>query len=95
MFTFDSLKTYAEKWQVINSERINSDELSKIDHAEVVHSDQYDTLDVKVTLKSGGYSFIGLSSKSILSVGDSVDLSKGVVQTLKKDDKTIIRFLED
>lgn len=83
MNIFSTLRVYAGKWAVKASRAFNSDEIAAVDHAVVVGS-QYGN-SVCFFMKSGGQSFIPLSTDSSLSIGDDVDLSKAQLLTLGRD----------
>ncbi len=82
MNIFDSLRVYAGKWAIKASRSFTQDELNAVDHASVVDS-QYGN-SVCFYMKSGGQTFIPLSTNSALSIGDDVDLSKASLITLER-----------
>lgn len=90
MNIFNAIKVYSGKWQVKNSRAFSQEEIDAVDKASVVDS-QYG-LSVCFFLKSGGQSFIPLSSTSSLNVGDAVNLSAATLLTLGREgDDDILR----
>lgn len=90
MNIFNSIRVYAGKWQVKDSRAFSQEEIDAVDKASVVDS-QYG-LSVCFFLKSGGQSFIPLSSTSSLNVGDAVNLSAAKLLTLSREgDSDIMR----
>ena len=90
MNIFNAIKVYAGKWQVKDSRAFSQEEIDAVDKASVVDS-QYG-LSVCFFLKSGGQSFIPLSSTSSLNVGDEVNLSAAKLLTLSREgDNDIMR----
>ena len=90
MNIFNSIRVYAGKWQVKDSRAFSQEEIDAVDKASVVDS-QYG-LSVCFFLKSGGQSFIPLSSTSSLNVGDAVNLSAAKLLTLSREgDDDILR----
>lgn len=90
MNIFNAIKVYAGKWQVKDSRAFSQEEIDAVDKASVVDS-QYG-LSVCFFLKSGGQSFIPLSSTSSLNVGDAVNLSAAKLLTLSREgDSDILR----
>lgn len=90
MNIFNAIKVYAGKWQVKDSRAFSQEEIDAVDKASVVDS-QYG-LSVCFFLKSGGQSFIPLSSTSSLNVGDAVNLSAAKLLTLSREgDNDIMR----
>lgn len=83
MNIFNAIKVYAGKWQVKNSRAFSQEEINAVNNASVVDS-QYG-LSVCFFMKSGGQSFIPLSSTSSLNVGDKVDLSTARLLTLSRE----------
>ena len=82
MNIFGSLRVYAGKWAVKASRSFSQDEIDAVDHATVVDS-QYGN-SVCFFMKSGGQTFIPLSTNSDLGLGDEVDLSKAQLLTLQR-----------
>ena len=90
MNIFSSLRVYAGKWAVSNSRSFAQEEIDAVDHATVVDS-QYGN-SVCFFMKSGGQTFIPLSTNSTLGVGDSVDLTKAkLLQLHREGDADIYR----
>jgi hypothetical protein len=83
MNIFSSLRVYACKWAVSNSRSFAQEEIDAVDHASVVDS-QYGS-SVCFFMKSGGQTFIPLSTNSSLGLGDEVDLTKAKLLTLHRD----------
>jgi hypothetical protein len=83
MNIFSSLRVYAGKWAVSNSRGFSADEIGAVANASVVDS-QYG-MSVCFMMKSGGQTFIPLSTNSSLTVGDDVDLTKAKLLTLHRD----------
>ena len=83
MNVFSSLRVYAGKWMVSNSRAFSADEISAVQSAQVVDS-QYGS-SVCFFMKSGGQTFIPLSTNSTLSIGDNVDLTKAKLLTLHRE----------
>lgn len=79
---FQNLRVYAGKWAVKASRKFTNEEISAVDHACVVDS-QYG-MSVCFFMKSGGQTFIPLSTNSTLALGDDVDLSKASLLTLER-----------
>lgn len=83
MNIFSSLRVYAGKWAVSNSRDFTADEIGAVANASVVDS-QYG-MSVCFMMKSGGQTFIPLSTNSSLTVGEDVDLTKAKLLTLHRD----------
>ena len=92
MNIFSSLRVYAGKWNVKATRSFSADEIAAVDHATVVDS-QYGN-SVCFFMKSGGQTFIPLSTNSNLALGDSVDLSTAKVLTLGRDGDADIYRIE-
>ena len=82
MNIFAGLQVYAGKWSVIDSRGFNDEEKAMITRAEVVPSEYGNS--VCFFMKSGGQTFIPLSTNSTLALGDDVDLSKASLLTLER-----------
>ena len=82
MNIFSSLRVYSGKWEVKASRSFSQDEIDAVDYATVVDS-QYGN-SVCFFMKSGGQTFIPLSTNSALGLGDEVDLSKAQLLTLQR-----------
>ena len=80
MNIFSSLRVYAGSWAVKASRAFSPEEINAVDHAKVVDS-QYGS-SVCFFMKSGGQTFIPLSTNSSLAVGDDVDLNNAKLLTL-------------
>lgn len=92
MGIFDSLRVYAGKWSVKGSRSFTADEIAAVKSAEVVES-QYGA-SVCFFLKSGGQTYLPLSTESSLQVGDEVNLSEHRLITLEKSGETDILRVE-
>jgi len=92
MNIFSALRVYAGKWAVKDSRSFTQEEVSAVDHATVVDS-QYGT-SVCFFMKSGGQTFIPLSTNSQLSLGDNVDLEKSKLLTLGREGEADIYRVE-
>ena len=92
MNIFKTLTVYAAKWAVKDTRPFDAEEVDMVEKALVVPS-QYGN-SVQFTLKSGGLTFIPLSSDSTLTVGCEIDLTKAKIVTLTKPgENDIIRIL--
>lgn len=90
MNIFSNLAVYAGKWSLSDARNFTEEEISAVDTAEVVSSKYGNS--VCFHMKSGGMTFIPLSSESILTVGENVDLAKAELLTLSKQgEKDICR----
>ena len=83
MNIFNSLRVYAGKWAVKASRAFSNDEIEAVDHATVVDS-QYGS-SVCFFMKSGGQTFIPLSTNSTLNIGDDVNLTNAKLLTLGRE----------
>lgn len=83
MNIFSNLTVYAGKWNVTDSRAFSAEEIAAVDHAEVVDS-QYGN-SVCFFMKSGGQTFIPLSTNSSLSIGDAVNLGTAKLLKLHRD----------
>ena len=83
MNIFQNLRVYAGKWAVKASRSFSQEEIDAVDHATVVDS-QYGN-SVCFFMKSGGQTFIPLSTNSSLALGDDVDLTKAKLLTLSRE----------
>lgn len=92
MNIFSSLRVYAGKWAVKASRAFTEEEINAVDHASVVDS-QYGS-SVCFFMKSGGQTFIPLSTNSTLGLGDDVDLSSAQLLTLHREGDTDIYRVE-
>ena len=82
MNIFSSLRVYADKWQVKDTQNFSAEEIALVDRAEVVDS-QYGH-SVCFFMKAGGQTYIPLDQNSSKAVGDAVDLSTAKLLTLSK-----------
>lgn len=92
MNIFNSLRVYAGKWAVKSSRDFSQEEIDAISSASVVDS-QYGN-SVCFLMKSGGQTFIPLSTNSTLGLGDSVDLTKAKLLTLGREGEADIYRVE-
>lgn len=83
MNIFSALRVYAGKWAVKATRSFSQEEIDAVDHASVVDS-QYGN-SVCFFMKSGGQTFIPLSTNSSLALGDDVDLSNAKLLTLGRE----------
>ena len=83
MNIFAGLQVYAGKWNVIDSRSFNDEEKALISRAEVVASEYGNS--VCFFMKSGGQTFIPLSTNSSLAAGDDVDLTGAKLLTLGRE----------
>lgn len=92
MNIFNSLRVYAGKWAVKASRAFSQEEIDAISSASVVDS-QYGN-SVCFMMKSGGQTFIPLSTNSTLGLGDTVDLTKAKLLTLGREGEADIYRVE-
>lgn len=93
MGIFSSLQLYAGNWEVRDSRSFTSEEKAQVLRAEVVDS-QYG-LSACFFMKSGGQSYIPMSSRSKLAAGDAINMESCKILTLKRQgDVDIIRIEE-
>lgn len=92
MNIFSSLRVYAGKWAVKASRTFSEEEINAVDHASVVDS-QYGN-SVCFFMKSGGQTFIPLSTNSTLAVGDEVNLGNAKLLTLSREGDADIYRIE-
>lgn len=83
---------YAGKWTEKSKRDFTNEEVKAVDHAVVVAS-QYGN-SVCFTMIGGGQTFIPLSQKSSLGVGEPVDVSKAKLVTLEKAGESDIMRVE-
>lgn len=87
---FASLQVYAGKWSVKSSRAFTADEINAVSSAVVVPSNYGNS--VCFFMKSGGQTYIPLSSDSTKGVGETIDLADAQVLTLeKRGENDIIR----
>ena len=92
MTIFSNLQVYAGKWAQKAARLFSVEEKNAVEKAEVVAS-QYGN-SVCFFMKSGGQTFIPLSSNSSLGVGETVDLEKAQLVTLGKSGESDIVRVE-
>ena len=83
MNIFETLKSYANQFKVANTRDFTQEELNLVSKAEVVLS-QYG-LSVCFFMTDGCQKYIPLSRDSVACEGDTVDLKKAKILTLKKE----------
>lgn len=91
MSIISSLVQYKGKWNLVNSSKLEQEDLDAIKSAHVVNSEY--GLSVCFILNGGGYSYMPVSQNGIQpNVGDRVDLSAITVEQLHREgDKDIYR----
>lgn len=89
---FASLRTYAGKWSEKSRRDFTAEEVNAVSSAVVVNSNY--GLSVCFMMKSGGQTFIPLSSTSSKGVGESVDLNSASLITLEKQGEADILRVE-
>ena len=89
---FEKLNVYAAKWAKTSSRPFNSDELNAVSNAVVVDSDYGKS--VCFFMKSGGRTYLPLSTESSLVAGEEVDLSTAKLITLSKSGESDILRVE-
>lgn len=89
---FASLRTYAGKWSEKSRRAFSVEEVNAVSSAVVVNSNY--GLSVCFMMKSGGQTFIPLSSTSSKGVGESVDLNSASLITLEKQGEADILRIE-
>ena len=82
MGLFTGRTVYAGKWAVKDVEFISAEDQALVNRAEVVPSEF--GLSVCFFMKAGGQTYIPVSNDCNAKVGESVDLSKAEILTLKK-----------
>ena len=92
MNIFESLKSYAGKWSVVNSRNFTQDEINAVSSAVVVSSEYGNS--VCFHMVSGGMTFIPLSNNSTKGIGESVDLNQCKLLTLSKQGEADINRIE-
>lgn len=87
---FASLQVYAGKWNVKSSRAFTAEEISVVESAVVVPSNYGNS--VCFFMRSGGQTYIPLSSDSTKGVGEVINLTEAQVLTLEKSgENDIIR----
>ena len=90
MNIFNSLKTYAGKWNVSGSRAFSAEEIAAVDSAIVVSSEYGNS--VCFHMKGGGQTFIPLSTNATVGVGESIKLEDAKLLTLSRQgDADIMR----
>lgn len=92
MNIFDKLRVYAGSWSVKSSRQFNAEEINAVKSAVVVDS-QYGK-SVCFFLKSGGQTYIPLSTESSLQIGEPVDISTAKIIILSKQGEADIERVE-
>lgn len=82
MNIFSNLQVYAGKWAEKSRRNFSAEEINAVD-SNVVVSSNYG-LSVCFFMKSGGQTFIPLSTDASVGLGESVDLQKASLITLSK-----------
>jgi len=81
---------YAGKYQVKETRKFTAEEIGAVDHAVVVES-QYG-LSACFYMKSGGQTYIPMSTDATAGLGETIDLSKAELVTLgRPGDQDIVR----
>ena len=89
MNIFETLRTYAGKWNLKSTRRFEDKEINAVSKAEVVSSAYGNS--VCFFMKSGGNKYIALSNDATVSVGDLIDLNKAQLLTLEREGVNILR----
>ena len=89
---FASLRTYAGKWSEKSRRAFSAEEVNAVSDAVVVNSNY--GLSVCFMMKSGGQTFIPLSTNSTKGVGEVVDLNEASLVTLEKQGEADIVRVE-
>lgn len=82
MSIFNSLRLYAEKWNVKDERSFTNEEINAVASATVVASEFGNS--VCFALKAGGQTYIPLSNDSSKGIGETVDMTEAKVLTLTK-----------
>lgn len=88
MNIFSNLPVYAGKWAEKSRRNFSAEEINAVD-SNVVVSSNYG-LSVCFFMKSGGQTFIPLSTDATVGLGESVDLQKASLITLSKQGESDI-----
>ena len=88
MNIFSNLQVYAGKWAEKSRRNFSAEEINAVD-SNVVVSSNYG-LSVCFFMKSGGKTFIPLSTDATVGLGESVDLQKASLITLSKQGESDI-----
>ena len=89
---FANLRTYEGKWSEKSRRGFTAEEINAVSSAAVVNSNY--GLSVCFMMKSGGMTFIPLSSTSSKGVGEVVDLNSASLVTLEKQGEADIFRVE-
>lgn len=94
MNIFGSMTLYKGSWSVKGERKFTDEEIQQVDHAVVTEaSNEGWNNAVCFFFKAGGHSYMPLAQGCNLSVGDTVDLTKGKIITLgRQGDNDIYRF---
>ena len=92
MSIFDNLRVYAAKWAKTASREFKAEEIAAINKAVVVESDYGNS--VCFFMKSGGRTYLPLSTESAYKLGDEVDLTSAKLITLSKSGEADINRVE-
>lgn len=85
-----NLEVYAGSWRVVNTLKFNEEELAAIAD-NIVKASEYGS-SVCLYLKSGGTSYIPLSTDAKTPIGKKIDLASAEVLVLKRDGERILRI---
>lgn len=88
MNIFSNLQVYAGKWAEKSRRSFSQEEINAVDNTVVVSSNY--GLSVCFFMKSGGQTFIPLSTDATVGLGESVDLQKASLITLSKQGESDI-----
>ena len=92
MNIFDKLFVYAAKWAVKGTRAFEEAEINAVDKAVVVDSTYGKS--VCFFMKSGGQTYLPLSTESSYQLGDEVDLTTAKIITLSKEGESDIQRVE-
>jgi hypothetical protein len=85
-------KTYQDTWSEVSRERFDAETIDAVEAAEVVASEW--GISVKLTLIDGQVAYFPISKEvKDACIGDTVDVSKCFLVTLKRGDKTCEKIL--
>lgn len=90
MNIFNQLKVYASKFVVSNRRSFTSEEINSVVSAIVVPSEYGNS--ACFTMKSGGKTYIPMSTNATIGAGETVDLAKAEILTLTRGDEEIVRI---
>ena len=80
---FESLKKYAQSWNVKEVRPFNEAEIKSVKEAEVIESSYGNS--VCFTMVSGVKTYMPVSNDTTACVGDKVDISKAELIVLERD----------